>query len=105
MLAIVTQLCVFAVNILQANTGPDVWLQLLEYCATDPDCQPTALRSLAQQLAEQRAFSAQRLAKQRVVNTRLQRQVLDQQQHIAGLQKQMQELHAVVHQLLPPCQQ
>lgn len=60
--------------ILQADAvhqSVPVWLQLLECCAADPEGQPTALRSLAQQLAEKRALSGQ------------------QQQQIAQLQKQV----------------
>jgi uncharacterized coiled-coil protein SlyX len=44
--------------VLQVGPLPNVWLQLLERCAADPACQPTALRSLAQQLAEQRALTS-----------------------------------------------
>ena len=92
--------------VLQEGPAPDVWLQLLEDCAADPTCQPPAMRSLAQQLAEQRALTAE-----------LQQQVSDQQQQItglqgslsaqqhgvaelaAGLQGQLQELCAELHQM------
>jgi chromosome segregation ATPase len=57
-----------------------VWLQLLERCAAEPDCHPSALRSLAQQLAEQWALTVQ-----------LQQQVSDQQQQIAVLQASDQQ--------------
>jgi uncharacterized coiled-coil protein SlyX len=56
--------------LLQANSAP-VWLQLIERFAAETDCQPKVMRSLAQQLAEQRAVTAR------------------QQQHIAGLQEQL----------------
>jgi hypothetical protein len=67
-----------------------VWLQLLERCAAEPNCQPTALRSLAQQLAEQRELTLH-----------LQHQVSQQQQQIAGFQGELRELRAAVQQLLP----
>jgi hypothetical protein len=54
--------CCIVPHMLQDGSAPDVWLQLLERCAAEPDCQPqasTALRSLAQQLAEQRALTTQ----------------------------------------------
>jgi hypothetical protein len=38
---------------------PDVRLQPLEHCGADPNCKPTVLRDLAQQLAEQRAVAVQ----------------------------------------------
>ncbi len=76
--------------LLQADSAPDVWLQLLEHCAAEPDCQPTALRSLAQQLAEQKALTAQ-----------LRQQVLDQHEQLGDLQGLLQELRATVQQLLP----
>ena len=75
-------------SVLQATSAPDVWLQLLERCAADPDCQPTALRSLAEQLAEQKALTAQQ-----------QHQLAVQQQvaaaqgaRIAALEGQLQQL-------------
>lgn len=73
------------VRVLQAPLAPDVWLQLLECCAADPDCQPSALRSLAQQLADQRVLTKQhaaQLSEQRALNAQ-------QQQQIAGLQDQL----------------
>jgi uncharacterized protein YicC (UPF0701 family) len=85
---------------LQASPVPDVWLQLLELCAAEPDCQPTVLRSLARQLAEARAALAQQLAEQRVLTaqqlaelrgvvTQQQQQITTQQQVIAAAQQQM----------------
>jgi hypothetical protein len=71
--------------LLQADPAPDVWLQLLELCASDPDCQPTALRSLARQLADQQLLTTQ----QRVLNAQ-------QQQQIAGLQDQLSAQQRVV---------
>jgi hypothetical protein len=72
----------------QDGSIPDVWLQLLERCAADPECQPTTLRSLAQQLSKQRTQSEQQLAELRAV-------VAHQQQQIAHLQQQqMQQLSA-----------
>jgi hypothetical protein len=71
--------------LLQADPAPDVCLQLLELCASDPDCQPTALRSMAQQLAEQQLLTTQ----QRVLNAH-------QQQQIAGLQDQLSAQQRIV---------
>jgi hypothetical protein len=89
---------------LQDGSAPDVWLQLLERCAAEPDCQPAALRGLGQQLAEQRALTT--TLQQRVC---AQEQLSAQQQtaaeQVAGLQGQLQELHAAVQQLLHPLQQ
>ncbi len=68
---------------------PDVWLQLLERCAAESGCQPTILRTLAQQLEEQRALT-----------TQLRQQVSDQQQQMVGLQGQLQELRATMQQVL-----
>ncbi len=83
---------------------PSVWLQLLERCAADPECAPTALRNLARQLAEQRALTAQQ-----------QQQLLDQQQQlvaqqrvaaqqgaaIAELKNKLQVLQSQLQQLVP----
>jgi hypothetical protein len=70
-----------SIRLEQAGSRPAVWLQLLEKCcAEDPGCQPVAICSLAQQLAEQRALTAQ------------------QQQVIAVLQRQVQELPAELQQ-------
>lgn len=89
--------------------APDVWLQLLEVCAAEPRCQPTALRSLAQQLAQQKAATAQQLqqgtliAEQQQQLAALQQVVVEQGAHyqalIAGLQGQLQELRAELQQL------
>ena len=72
----------------QAGSPPDVWLQLLERCAaTDPGCQPAALRSLAQQLAEQRALTAGQIAGlQAQLSCEQQRAEALQQQHVAAQQ-------------------
>jgi hypothetical protein len=115
---------------LQDGSAPDVWLQLLEHCAADPYCQPTAMCHLGRRLAKQMALtarqqqqiavlqeqlSAQPLSEQGALTTQLQQQVSDQQQRlsaqgqmigvqqqqIAGLQGQLQELHATMQQLLP----
>jgi hypothetical protein len=45
--------------VLQEGPAPDVWLQLLMLCAAKLDGQPEALRSLAQQLAEQGMLTAE----------------------------------------------
>jgi hypothetical protein len=69
---------------LQDGHVPDVWLQLLERCAADPNCQPTALRSLAHQLSDQKAQSEQQAAELRAV-------VAHQQQQIACLEGQQKQ--------------
>lgn len=79
-------------HVLQAGSGGDVWLQLLERCAADPDCQPTAMRSLAQQLAEQSALTAryeQQLSAQQQHMSAQEQLIAAQQQQIAGLQGQI----------------
>lgn len=78
---------------LQGGTALDVWLQLLQRCGAESGCQHTALASLVQQLAEQRALTA----RQERLIAGLQQQVTNQQQQIAGLQEQLQDL-------LPPIQ-
>jgi hypothetical protein len=77
-----TPLCCCA---LQDSPSPDVWLQLLERCAEELGCQPTALRSLAQQLAEQRRLSEHRLAQQKV-----QREQQLTEQRVLNVQQQKQ---------------
>lgn len=75
--------------LLQAISAPDVWLQLLEHCAADPDDQPTALCSVVQLVAEQRALCARQ--QQQIADLRAQ---LSAQQHaaaeqLAGLQDRL----------------
>jgi hypothetical protein len=74
----------------QAGPVPNVWLQLLQRCAADPECQPIALRSLAQQLAEHRTQSEQQLIELRAM-------VAHQQEQIVHLQQQ-QEQQLSAHQ-------
>lgn len=57
------------------------WI-LLERCATDPACQLTALRSLAQQLGEQRTLIAQQ--QQQIASLR--QQVSRQQEQLIAAQ-------------------
>jgi hypothetical protein len=67
-----------------------VWLQLLECCAAEPDCQPAALCSLAKALAQQRALTTQqqqRLAEQEAANRQQQQQLVDQQQQLLAQQQ------------------
>lgn len=76
-------LCLY---LLQASAAPDVWLQLLQQCVADPNCQTTALHQaiciLAQQMVEQRALSAQQVSDQ-------QERLLAQKQQIEVQQKQI----------------
>jgi hypothetical protein len=51
--------CLILTNLRVYCAAPDVWLQLLERCAAQPGAQSTALRSLAQQLPEHKAQTAQ----------------------------------------------
>ena len=106
-------------HMLQENSAPDVWLQLLLRCVADPAGQPTALRSLAQQLSERMALTAQQqqqlsgqqqlIAAQQQQIAGLQEQLSAQQrasaEQMVGLQAQLRELHAAVKQLLPSHQQ
>ena len=109
---------------LQEGPAPDVWLQLLERYAEDqPGCQPAALRSLAQQLAQQRALIAlqqQQLTVQQdiaakqhtldeqqqqlnVMQERLSSQLqvtAEQDTRMAGLEGQLQEMQAQLQKLL-----
>ncbi len=48
-----------SVFLLQDNPQLAVWPQLLKRCAAQPGCHPSALHSLAQQLAEQKALTPQ----------------------------------------------
>jgi uncharacterized coiled-coil protein SlyX len=112
---------------LQVGPSPDVWLQLLERCAADPACHPTAMRGLAQQLAKQRVLTAdhqQSLAwahhmigrlidgsgrhqqHQWMVNcsnqqqvSALQQVVAEQGAYIAGLEGQLQQLREELQEL------
>jgi uncharacterized coiled-coil protein SlyX len=74
--------------VLQEGSSPDVWLQLLEryiaIYAADPAWQCTTLRSLAQQLGEQRSV----IAHQQQQIASLQQQVSDQQRRLL-LQEQV----------------
>ena len=81
--------------VLQAGSAPDVWLQLLEECAGDPNCQPTVLRGLAQQLAEQRALTAQQQTAQQQEMSNAQQQLAEQ---AATTAQQLAELRAIVAQ-------
>lgn len=106
------------------QAGPvAVWLQLLERCAAEPGCQPIILRSLAQQLVEQRVQSEKELVESRAVVAHQQQQIARLQQHqeqqtsaqqqssahqqvvaeqgalIAGLRDQLQEMRAELQQL------
>ena len=119
---------------LQEGSASDVWLQLLERCAAEAECQPTAVRSLAQQLAEQKALtarhehqlstqqqqllvqeqqiadlqeqlSAQQLAEQRTLTTQLQQQVSDQQQGMLEQEQQIAGLQGRLQELHAAVQQ
>ena len=80
------------VFVLQEDSHPDVWLQLLEECAADPACQPTALHCLAQQLAKHRNVAAQQLSAQQHQNRALQQQLAAQQQLVSEQQHQISDL-------------
>lgn len=64
-----------------------VWLQLLERCAAEPGCQPTALRNLAQQLVEQNAM----VVRQQQQIAHLQEQQMLAQQQVAAQQQVTRE--------------
>jgi hypothetical protein len=73
--------------VLQTDDDGPVWLQLLECCVAEPDCQPAALCSLATALAEQRVLTLQqqqRLAEQEAADRQ-------QQQQIAHLHEQHEQ--------------
>lgn len=92
--------------VLQAGSPPDVWLQVLEECAADPNCQPIALRNaiatISQQQTETRALVKeqqeevaglkQQLASQRRSEATLKRQFATLAEQFAGMQQQLQEL-------------
>jgi hypothetical protein len=89
--------------VLQDGSVPTVWLQLLERCVAEPDCHPTALHSLAQQLAEQRAVSAllqqQLLAQQQVshyLSVQSAQQLAEQRALNAHQQQQIGGLHMML---------
>jgi phage shock protein A len=77
--------------VLQDGPDSNVWAQLLECCAEDPNLQPVVLRCLAQELAEHRAQTKQQLSAQQQV-------VAEQGVLIASLQDQLQELRAELQQ-------
>jgi hypothetical protein len=105
-MAVLADPCVLVLSlgcVLQEGPDPDVWLQLLERCAADPNWQPTALRSVAQLLAEQKALTAQQQQQMQVQQQQLsaQRQVVEGQgTRITGLEGQLQAMHAQLQQLL-----
>ena len=77
---------------LQEGPAPDVWLHLLMLCAAKLDGQPEALRSLAQQLAEQGVLTAHQQQQMLVQLQQLsgqQHDVAEQSAHITGLQGQL----------------
>lgn len=77
-----------------------MWLQLLECCcAADASCQPKALGTLAQQLAEQKAMVVRQQQQIAHLQEQQERQLLAQQQvaaeqgaRIAALEGQLQQL-------------
>jgi hypothetical protein len=85
-----------------SGSTPDVWLQLLECCAAEPDCHPSVIRSLAQQLAQQRAAAEQQQQQNAAQQEQIvclqgqlsaqQRVAVQQGALIAGLQEQLQQL-------------
>jgi hypothetical protein len=80
-------------SVLQTDDDGPVWLQLLECCAAEPDCQPAALCSLAKMLADQRVLTLQqqqRLVEQEAGSRQQQQQLSTQQQVIAAQQQQLQ---------------
>lgn len=82
--------CVY-VCVAQEVAGPAVWLQLLERCVAEHNCQPTALCSLAQQLADQRVLTVQQqqqISDQQQQLSAQQQQILDQQQQLLAQQQQ-----------------
>jgi hypothetical protein len=98
-MAVLTAFVIFVlpiVCVVQDRADPDVWLQLLERCAAEPNCQPTAMRSMAQQLvAQQQQITAQQ---QQLVE---QQQVASKQDgRIGVLQGQLQAVQAQLQELL-----
>ena len=97
-MAVLTVFVVFVlpiVCVVQDGPDPDVWLQLLERCAAEPNCQPTALRSLAQQLlAQQQQITAQcqKLAVQQQVASKQDAQIAVLRGQLRAVQAQLQEL-------------
>ncbi len=64
----------------------------MERCVADPECRPTALRNLAQQLVQQRAATTQQLAELGQLVAEQQQQIAAQQQQITSQQQQIDAL-------------
>ena len=73
---------------MQAGSPPDVWLQLLERCASISSCQPTLIRDMGLQLAQQQ----QQVSTQQHLIDQLQQQNTQQQQLVSGQQHTIQQL-------------
>lgn len=99
--------------VLQDGRAPDVWLQLLECCCSDPDAHNASTRSIVQQLAHQagsqqrlavleQCISAQQqqLAAQQQVVSQQQGEIVDLRGQIAAQAQMMQLLQSLVQQLL-----
>jgi uncharacterized protein (DUF924 family) len=67
-----------------------VWLQLLDCFAADPDCQPTAVRTVGQQLDKQKALNGKQIASIAAADCGHQ-QSAAQQQAAADLTADMQQ--------------
>ena len=79
---------------------PDVWLQLLEHCASISSCQPALIRDLGLQLVEQQQLGS---SLQEQCRQQQQQQIAQQQQVINQLQEantQQQQRAALHHQQL-----
>ena len=81
---------------LQDGCPSDVWLQLLERCASESGGQPIVMRNLAKQMADHNAQlrqgvsdQQQQLSAQKQQMLTQQQLITAQQQHVAVLQEQM----------------
>ena len=90
------------VNASQAVQHPDVWLQLLERCASISSCHPALIRDLGLQLMEQQqevSIQQHTIEELQQHNTQLQQQVSGQQHTIQQLQQHDQQRAAEAAEL------
>ena len=76
-------------------SAPDVWLQLLERCASISSCQPALVRDLGLQLVQQR----QQIQGMGLRDAELQQQVSSGQHIITQLQQEISGQQHIIQQL------
>lgn len=81
------------------DSPPDVWMQLLELCATDPAAQPAVTSCMLQQLQHQQAHCERQAAQLEAVSleaAELHGQLQASDSRVQVLERQMQEVLAAL---------